>query len=142
MQGPNIAAQTVLSKQDVSIGLAVVNLANFLGSTLFTTVGQALLQSKLVKSLQPILPKANLHEIASSGATSLREGISGEQLRAVIVAYNVAIRSVWYLALGLSCLILLATLGMEWRSVKGQSPSKDVDPVGRNEENGPEKTEV
>ncbi|OAK94910.1 MFS general substrate transporter [Phaeosphaeriaceae sp. SRC1lsM3a] len=122
LQGPNIAAQTVLSKQDVSIGLSIINLANFLGSTLFVTVAQALLQNQLVKSLKPILPNANLSEIATSGANSLREEASGEQLRAVLVAYNGAIRSVWYLALGLACLVLLASLGMEWRSVKGQSP--------------------
>lgn len=127
LQGPNIAAQTVLSKQDVSIGLAIINLANFLGSTLFVTVAQALLQSKLVASLRPILPNANLSEIASSGATTLREGVSGTQLRAITVAYNDAMRSVWYLALGLSFLILLSSFGMEWRSVKGESPGNGHD---------------
>ncbi|USP74915.1 hypothetical protein yc1106_02189 [Curvularia clavata] len=130
LQGPNIAAQTVLPKQDVSIGFAVINLANFLGSTLFVTVGQALLQSKLAKLLEPILPDADLRDIGSSGAISIREDAPAGQLGAVLVAYNDSIRSIWYLALGLSCLTLLASLGMEWRSVIGQSTVDDEEAEG------------
>lgn len=143
LQGPNIAAQIVLSKQDVSIGLSIINLANFLGSTVFVAVGQALLQSKLVKSLKPILPDADLSEISSSGATSIRDNATGDQLRAVLVGYNDAIRFVWYLALGLACLVLLASFGMEWRSVKGQTPLGGDDKIGgRDSEKSPENVEV
>ncbi|KAL5120374.1 hypothetical protein ACEQ8H_001664 [Pleosporales sp. CAS-2024a] len=67
LQGPNIAAQCILSKQQVSIGLAVINLTNFLGSTIFVTVAQTLLQNRLVAKLQPLLPGVDLSEIANSG---------------------------------------------------------------------------
>ncbi|XP_014551206.1 hypothetical protein COCVIDRAFT_42471 [Bipolaris victoriae FI3] len=129
-QGPNIAAQTVLAKQDLSIGYAVINQANFLGSTVFVTVGQALLQSKLAKLLEPILPDTDLKGIGSSGAISVREDAPAGQLGAVLFAYNDAIRSIWYLALGLSCLTLLASLGIEWGSVIGQSPTDDEELEG------------
>ena len=98
-------------------------------------MGQALLQSKLVKLLEPILPDADLSDIGSSGAISIREDAPAGQLGAVLVAYNDAIRSIWYLALGLSCLTLLASLSMEWRSVIGQSP------VGTEEAEGHEDPE-
>jgi hypothetical protein len=130
LQGPSIAAQTVLSKQDVSIGLSIINLANFLGSTVSVTVGQALLESQLAKSLRLILPGVNLRDIASSGATSIREEAPADQLLAVLAAYNDAIRYVWYLALGLSCLVLLAIFGMEWRSIKGHSAANADDANG------------
>ena len=99
-------------------------------STVFVTVGQALLQSKLVRLLEPILPDADLRDIGSSGAISIREDAPAGQLGAVLVAYNDAIRSIWYLALGLSCLTLLASLGMEWRSVIGQSTVDDEEAEG------------
>jgi MFS family permease len=125
LQGPNIAAQTVLSKQEVSIGLSIINLANFLGSTIFVTVAQALLQNRLVSKLEPLLPGVDLSDVANSGASFLRDETSPEQLPAVLGAYNDALRDVWYLALALSCLILLASFGIEWKNVKGKNVDKD-----------------
>jgi fucose permease len=126
LQGPNIAAQTVLSKEDVSIGLSIINLFNFLGSTIFVAVGQALLQSQLAEKLKPILPNAGLSSLADGSATSIRNLASSDQLPAVLGAYNDSLRSVWYLALGLACSTLLASSGMEWKNVKAQkSNSKD-----------------
>ena len=124
MQGPNIAAQTVLSKQEVSIGLSIINLANFLGSTIFVTVAQALLQNRLVAELEPLLPGVDLSKIANSGAAFLRDATTPELLPAVLGAYNNALRGVWYLALGLSGLVLLASFGMEWKNVKGDKADK------------------
>jgi hypothetical protein len=124
LQGPNIAAQTVLSKQQVSVGLSIINLANFLGSTIFVTVAQALLQNRLVAELEPILPGVDLTKIANSGAAFLRGATPPEILPAVLGAYNNALRGVWYLALGLSALILLASFGMEWKTVKGDKADK------------------
>jgi hypothetical protein len=123
LQGPNIAAQTVLSKADASIGLSVINLTNFLGSTVFVTVGQALIQSRLVKSLRPILPDVDLSSLARGDAISIRNLASSDQLPAVLSAYNDALRGVWYLSLGLSCLVLLGSFGMEWKNIKGKKTS-------------------
>jgi hypothetical protein len=46
----------------------------------------------------------------------------------VLGAYNDALRDVWYLALGLSCLTLLASFGMEWKNVKAKAATGDVEP--------------
>jgi hypothetical protein len=125
LQGPNIAAQAVLSKQDVSVGLSIINLANFLGSTIFVTIAQALLQNRLVTRLRPLLPGVDLSDIANSGAASFRNAASGFQLPVVLGAYNDALRDVWYLALGLSCLTLLASFGMEWKNVRAKAAIVD-----------------
>jgi hypothetical protein len=125
LQGPNIAAQTVLSKADASIGLSVINLANFLGSTIFVTVGQALIQSRLVKSLRHILPDVDLSSLAQGDAISIRNLASSDQLPAVLGVYNDALCSVWYLSLGLSCLVLLGGFAMEWKNVKGKMKNSD-----------------
>jgi hypothetical protein len=118
----------VLSREQVSIGLSIINLSNFLGSTIFVTVGQALLQNQLVKKLKPVLPNLNLDDLTQSGASSIIGSVSGDQLPAVLRAYNDSLRSVWYLALGLAALVFLASFRMEWRSVKGHnSTSNDED---------------
>jgi fucose permease len=127
LQGPNIAVQTVLPKEEVSIGLSIVNLFNYLGSTLFITVGQALLQRKLVDKLKPILPNSDLSSLGDSSAASIRNLALKEQLPAVLDAYNDSLRTVWYLALGLAGLILVASFGMEWKTVKAPKPTSDGD---------------
>jgi len=48
-------------------------------------------------------------------------------LPVVLEAYNEALRAVWYVGLGLACLTLLASLGFEWRSVKGEGKEKGGD---------------
>jgi MFS family permease len=127
LQGPNIAVQTVLSKEDVSIGLSVINLANFLGSTIFVTVAQALLQSQLVKNVKPILPSVDLSSLADGGATSIRGQASRDELPAVLGAYNDSMRSIWYLALGLNAVVLVSSFGLEWKNVKKLKDGEKVD---------------
>lgn len=114
----------MLSKKEVSIGLSIINLANFLGSTISVTVAQALLQNRLVAELEPLLPGADLTKIANSGAAFLRGATTPDLLPEVLGAYNDALRDVWYLALGLSGLVLLASFGMEWKNVKGDKADK------------------
>jgi hypothetical protein len=43
----------------------------------------------------------------------------------VLAAYNDSLRSVWYLALGLACSILLASFGMEWKNIKELKPKPE-----------------
>ena len=113
--------------------MSIINLFNFLGSTVFVTVGQALLQSKLATKLKPILPNVDLSELAEGGATSIRELASSDELPAVLGAYNDSMRSVWYLALGLAGLILLASFGLEWKNVKGQKSAEPGNEGGKEE---------
>ena len=118
LQGPNIAAQTVLANSDVSIGLSLLNFVSFLAGSVFITASQTLLENKLAQGLERLIPGLDTSALADGGATSLRSMDSKEKLSIVLDLYNDSIRSIWYLALGLSCLIFLASLGMEWRSVK------------------------
>jgi hypothetical protein len=125
LQGPNIAAQTVLSKADAPIGLSIISLVNFLGSTIFVTIDQALIQSRLIKSLRPVFPDVDLSSLAQGDAISTRKLASSDQIPAVLSAYNDSLRSVWYLSLGLSCLVLLGSSGMEWKNVKAEKETDD-----------------
>lgn len=115
-----MACQTVLSDEDVSIGLAVLTFISFLGSTVFISVSQTLLLNKLGTSLPAILPNFDPSLLASGGATSLRSDAPPGRLDEVLNIYNEGMRQIWYLALGLACLVFVASFGMEWKSVKGK----------------------
>lgn len=94
------------------------------------TAGQALLEEQLAKNLKPILPDLDASSLANGGATTIRNMVTADQLPAVLVAYNDAIRNIWYLGLGLACLVLLASCGFEWKSVK---PSKKQDELEKGD---------
>lgn len=110
---------------------------------MFVTVGQALLQAQLLKKFPTIVPDLDSSRLTDGGANSIRMLASPEQLPAVLQAYNESIRSIWYLALGLACLVLLASLGLEWKNVKKQETTQveksDIEEVGDRSSRGDEK---
>ncbi|CAD0093561.1 unnamed protein product [Aureobasidium mustum] len=118
LQGPNIAAQTVLSDRDVAIGLSFLQFINFFAGSTFITVSQTLLGNGLISGLKDILPDLDPSKISGGGASAIRDIVSPNQLPIVLRVYNDSIRSIWYLGLGLSCLVFMASWGFEWRSVK------------------------
>ena len=118
LQQPNIAVQTVLPDRDVSIGIALLNFIGFLGGSVFVTVAQTLLQNRLQQGLKGLIPNFDPSEVTNAGAASLRSRVSPAKLPAVLKVYNDSMRSIWYLGLGLACLVFVGSLGMEWKSVK------------------------
>ncbi|KAG9950963.1 MFS general substrate transporter, partial [Aureobasidium melanogenum] len=123
LQGPNIAAQTVLPDRDVAIGLSFLQFINFFAGSTFITVSQTLLENGLVSGLKDILPNLDPNTISGGGASAIRDMVSPDQLPIVLRVYNDSIKSVWYLCLGLSCLVFVASWGFEWRSVKAKKYS-------------------
>lgn len=53
-----------------------------------------------------------------SGALGVINAVPDEFRDKVLVAYNEAIVDVFYVALGLTCVVAVSTLGIEWKSVK------------------------
>ena len=116
LQTPNIAVQTCLSQQKAPAGLALLTFVQFLTASILITVCQALLQTKLATELAPLGLDGSA--IANGGATSLRQLVPPAQLDKVLVVYNAGLRNIWYLALGIAVLNLLAAFLYEWKSVK------------------------
>ena len=127
LQVPNIAVQTVLSNDQVAIGISLLAFTQFLGGTIFVTVCQSLLQNKLVEGLTAKLPNFDPAAVSGQGATDLRNLVPVEELPLVLDVYNTSLKSIWYVGLGLSCLILLGGLGFELKSVKKQKTKKGTE---------------
>ncbi|KAI1214518.1 putative MFS aflatoxin efflux pump [Annulohypoxylon truncatum] len=126
-QAPNLAAQTVLPTRDVPIGTSLVFFCQLLAGAIFLSVGQNVLDNQLLSRLSG-LPGFEPSMIEDNGATTLSSSLPAELLPTVLVAYNEALRQVFRLGLCLSCLTMLGSVCMEWRSVKENKPKAPSDP--------------
>jgi MFS family permease len=123
-QAPNMAAQTVLPRNEVSIGASLMLFAQTLFGAVFVSVGQNVLLNQLTKRLAGI-PGISSQLIQSAGATGLLKLIPPEYHTAALEAYNESLRLCFQVGLIMTCLSILGALGMEWRSVKKNLPPKN-----------------
>jgi hypothetical protein len=122
MQQPATAAQTILGKQDIAIGMSMIFFTRLLGGAIFISVAENLFTNKLVANLSNI-PGVTPSTIINAGALGVRTAVSAEHLPQVLIGYNNAVRDTFYLSCALSCLPIFGALALEWRSVK-KAPSK------------------
>ncbi|KAF2802381.1 putative MFS multidrug transporter [Mytilinidion resinicola] len=114
----NNAAQTVLSREDIPMGITIINFGNFIGGTVFVSICQGILSSTLRTQLGQQIPDLDLSSISTAGATELSKLVPSSQLPILQAAYNKGINNVFYCALGVSSSAFVASWFVEWRSVK------------------------
>jgi hypothetical protein len=129
-QQANIAAQTVLKKQDIAIGSALMMFAAQISGAIFVPVGNSVFENHLVKRLAGIKGvDANL--VLDTGATEIRNVVEKEVLGVVLGAYDGALTRVFLVAAIMASVGLVPALAMEWRSVKnlkkGDGGAADVE---------------
>ena len=119
MQQGNMAAQTVLARKDVPIGVSLCFFAQMLGGAIFVSVGQNVFQSALVDGLTSTVRDLRPAMIVNTGATDLRNILPPEDLPIVLNVYNHALRQVFLVAVGMGCVGAIGAWTLEWKSVKG-----------------------
>ena len=122
-QTSNLPAQNVLPRADVPLGLALMFFMQQLGGSVFLAVSQNIFSSRLVDSLSGIAgldPEA----IVNTGATALRTIVPLDQLKTVIHAYSHALTRVFILTAALSACMILGSLAVEWKRIKGKNETK------------------
>lgn len=146
MQQGAMAAQTVLAKQDVPMGVSIIMFMQQFSGAIFVSVAQNVFGAALVANLVATIPGLSPMMIVNTGATNLRGIVADpEELREVLVAYNGALQRVFLVAVVLACLSVFGAAGMQWRSVKGKGGplakgEKDVKREG--EAQGPAREKV
>ncbi|RAO73548.1 uncharacterized protein BHQ10_009560 [Talaromyces amestolkiae] len=122
-QVPMTAVQTILSQEDIPIGSATVMFFQNLGGALFISVGQSVFQNGITSYMQSHVKDIEPSVIIDAGATALREVLSQmgklNELPAVVEAYMTGLVNAYRVSLALTCLAFVATLFVEWKSVKG-----------------------
>jgi hypothetical protein len=115
-----VAIQTLLRKSEVPAGTSIIMLTQTLSRAIFVSVGQSMLQNKLVKNLKAAFPNdgIDLSKLASVGATQVRSLVPPDDLHTVLVAYNSALTKVYTVSLCMSALTIIGSVLIEWKSVK------------------------
>lgn len=126
LQQPVIAAQTVLSEKDSTVGLSILSFLGFLSGTVFITVAQTLLQGQLDKKITQYLPNIDSEQLSNSGAASIRKYVTDDNMSLVLDAYNDSMRSIWYLALAMGAASLVIGFAFEWKNVKGDKNKQEA----------------
>ncbi|KAK9495527.1 major facilitator superfamily domain-containing protein [Lipomyces doorenjongii] len=131
MQQASLAAQAVLAKEDVSIGVSLMFFAQSLGGAVFVCVGQSVFSNELVTGLNQI-SGIDPMIILATGATELRHVIAPEDFAAVLVRYNEALVKAFIVALAVAACSVVPALGMEWKNVK-RAPKTTSEAASGNE---------
>lgn len=140
-QQPPIAAQTVLPFKDLPTGIAITLFARNLGTSIFITTGNNVLDSSFLRGLAARdIPGVDPQAVVAAGSTSFRSIVPPSTLEAVIDVYNQALRQTFRVGLIISCIAALGAVLMEWKSVKKKSdPSSPNSPGNRVTEKTPNK---
>ncbi|KAF7128634.1 hypothetical protein CNMCM5793_003485 [Aspergillus hiratsukae] len=126
MQQASLAAQAVLPRQDAPIGISLIFFAQSLGGSVILSVDQAIYSNKL---------SANLGDIANvtdSGVTSIQDWVGPQDMPRFLNGYNGAVMDVFRVALAASCACVVASVLMEWKSVKAEKGGPGKGPSTAN----------
>lgn len=118
IQAPQVAAQTVLSSKEVTMGMAIIIFGSALGPTVMITAAQSIFQARLVADVEQTAPGANTTAIEHMGLSEIRKAIGPARLKKVLLGYDKAVMQTLYLPVALACLTMLGSVTMERRSVK------------------------
>jgi hypothetical protein len=119
IQAPNMAAQTVLPRDEVSIGASLMLFGQTLFGAVFVSVGQNVLDGQLADRLANIID-ITPQQIENAGSTGLFDIIPPQHRHAALEAYNSSLSTCFQVGLVMACLAILGTFIMEWCNVKHQ----------------------
>lgn len=136
-QVPQAAVQTVLAQGDIPVGSSAIIFFQNLGGSIFISVGQSVFQNSLKTALKQLAPLVNPAVVFSAGATGIEQALKAvgqsSAYQAVLDAYNRGLQDAFRVSLGLGLGAFLATLFVEWKSVKqgngGEKKENDSHPM-------------
>jgi MFS family permease len=115
---PMSAVQTVLSTEDVSLGLSIVLFAQHFGPAVSIAIAQVIFTNKLSSNLATLIPNLTSTDIGNNGLMEITGRAPPALHNAVLAGVSRSISATWYVAVGLTCATLVGSLLMEWHSVK------------------------
>lgn len=125
MQTINMAAQTVLERNDISTGMALNFFGQNLGGAIFVPVAQNIFQNLLQEKLSRV-PGVSASNLDSAGILDLKRIVPNSLLPEVKSAFNSSVTRCIIVSVALSAATILPALIMEWKNIKhgGQTKAK------------------
>ncbi|KAM0553369.1 hypothetical protein ACHAPJ_007383 [Fusarium lateritium] len=120
LQQSLIAVQVVCEMVDVPTATALIVFAQTLGGALCVTAGNTVFTNTLINKIHEHVPGLDPGFVIATGATNIRSVIREEWLDGVILAYNDALTTSFYVGAGTASATIIGALLVEWRSVKGR----------------------
>ncbi|OKL60712.1 hypothetical protein UA08_03986 [Talaromyces atroroseus] len=117
-QPPFIAVQTVLNDSMVPMALVMLSFAQQFGGIIILSIAQNVFLNRLAHNLSTQVPGLDPDTVLDSGALGLINAVPEKFRNQVLAAYNGALVDVFYIALGLTCLVVVSTPGIEWKPIK------------------------
>ncbi|KAF2472126.1 putative MFS aflatoxin efflux pump [Lindgomyces ingoldianus] len=134
MQTPIIAIQTVLSSQDVPVGMALLFFGQLLGGAIGVPIGTNILDNQLLKKLTGVSGFNELL-VTSGGVTGLISSLPPELKPVILKAYNAALQDVFKAGVILTASAFLGVAGLEWKSTRQGSGDGAKSPLADEEKN-------
>jgi hypothetical protein len=124
-----LAVQAVLDIEDVPIGTACIIFFQTLGGALFVAVAQTVFQNSVVRAAKELVPDIDPVLVLNIGATQLRAVLTKigkqDELPEVLRVYMVGLRDAFRVSVGLASAAVLATIFVEWKSIKSEQSKRD-----------------
>jgi len=116
-QRPLLVAQSSLEPKDIPIGTSLMSGAKLLGGAVFVSLSSSVFNNVLEKEIGRIAG-IDQASVLSAGATRLRTLVPEAHLAEVLNAYDSALRPVFYVATGMSCLAMVGAVCMDWSTTQ------------------------
>ncbi|KAF4984126.1 hypothetical protein FZEAL_619 [Fusarium zealandicum] len=121
LQQPLIAVQVVCEMVDIPTGTAIVVFAQTLGGALCVVIGNTVFTNTLIDKVHAYVPGLDAHTVLVTGATNIRSVIREEWVDGVILAYNDALTTSFWVGAATAAATIVGAVLTEWKSVRGRS---------------------
>jgi MFS family permease len=125
MQQPSVGAQVSLPRKDVPTGASMMFFAQALGGSIFVSVANNVFDNTLSQDLAKVAG-IDANVVTHVGATDLRDTIPQNLLEPVLVAYNDALRSAFYVVVAVTCATVFGALAMPWENLKKVAAAQEA----------------
>lgn len=115
---PIIAIQNALSRDQLSVGMAVMIVGQTFGGAFFLAFAELVFSNGLISAIPFFAPGVNAQAVINAGASAIRSVVPPGSLAGVLLAYNQAVSHVLYLAAGAAVATFVFSSGMGWKKVK------------------------
>ncbi len=90
-QQPITAIQANLSKEQLSVGTALVVFCQNFGAAVFISLGQTVFENGLLPALRDLAPELDARQVVALGATNFPSVVPEDSVPHVVAAYNRAL---------------------------------------------------
>jgi hypothetical protein len=135
IQIPTIAAQALLSPEDISSATAMILFAQTLGGSLAISAAQSAFANALISSLKINAPLIPPLRVVLTGATDLRKVFTVEELPGILRAYMDGLKKAYIIGIVMGGMMFVVAFGNKWHNLKAINAAKAAKEKEGNVEN-------